>query len=196
MKSSDVGPSSLDGGPPPSSGPPTLSPSDVPTRQLPAGARPSGSPSLLSGDLLCDRFRIVRFLAAGGMGEVYEAEDRELREAVAIKTVRPHIAQDPRIMERFRREVQLARKVTHPNVCRIFDVFRHRLSSPGADVTFLSMELLPGESLSGLLRRRGRLGTAESLPIVGQMVAGLAAAHRAGVIHRDFKSANVLLVPS
>jgi serine/threonine protein kinase/tetratricopeptide (TPR) repeat protein len=196
MKSSDVGTSSLDGKPPPASASPTLSPSSIPTRQLPAGARPSGSPSLLPGDLLCDRFRIVRFLAAGGMGEVYEAEDLELREAVAIKTLRSHIAQDPRMMERFRREVQLARRVTHPNVCRIFDVFRHRLAPSGPDVTFLSMELLPGESLSALLRRRGRLGTAESLPIVGQMVAGLAAAHRAGVVHRDFKSANVLLVHS
>ena len=164
------------------------------TQPLAAGHRHPRAPSLLPGDLLCDRFRIVRFLGEGGMGEVYEAEDSELRERVAIKTLRSQIARDPRSVERFRREVHLARKVTHPNVCRIFDVFRHR-AAPGQEVTFLSMELLRGESLAQLVRR-GALGRAEALPIVEQMVAGLAAAHGACVVHRDFKSANVLLVPS
>ena len=79
-----------------------------------------------SSDVLCDRFRVVRFIARGGMGEVYEAEDLELGERVAIKTIRPEIAADERVNQRFRREVQLARKITHPNICRIFDLFQHQ----------------------------------------------------------------------
>src|SRR5512132_2803283 len=76
-----------------------------------------------TGDVLCDRFAVTRFIARGGMGELYEAEDRLLGERVALKTIRPEISLDERAHQRFRREVQLARKVTHPNICRIFDVF-------------------------------------------------------------------------
>ena len=100
---------------------------------------------------------------------------------------------------RFKREVHLARQVTHPNVCRIYDVFRHKDAARGADtpaddVVFLAMELLHGETLSDRLRRDGPFSTAEILPLVDQMAAGLTAAHRAGVVHRDFKSHNVMLV--
>jgi len=90
------------------------------------------------------------------VGEVYEAEDLELREHVALKTVRPEIAADERAMQRFQREVQLARKVTHPNVCRIFDVDHH------GEITFLTMELLRGETLTAHLRN-GRMTTADAL---------------------------------
>ncbi len=139
--------------------------------------------------LLAGRFRIVRFIARGGMGEVYEAEDRVLGERVALKTIRSDVAGDERSMERFLREVHLSRSVTHPNVCRIFDVFHHE------GVTFLTMELLPGETLAERLNRSGRLGPADALPLVEQMAGALGAAHEAGVIHRDFKSGNVMLVP-
>src|SRR5580658_6814765 len=81
---------------------------------------------LSQGEVLAGRFRILRFIASGGMGEVYEAEDQELREHVAVKTIRPEILVQPDAMARFKREVHLARQVTHPNVCRIFDLFRHR----------------------------------------------------------------------
>ena len=95
----------------------------------------------------------------------------------------------------FKREVHLARQVTHPNVCRIFDVFRHRPPArgrgrePAADVVFLAMELLHGETLADRLRREGRLSTADALVLARQMAAALTAAHRAGVVHRDFKTA-------
>src|SRR5262245_14632572 len=78
-----------------------------------------------AGDLVGGRYRVVDYLATGGMGEVYEATDETLRERVALKTIRPELAVDPRARERFKREIQLARKVTHPNVCRTFDVGFH-----------------------------------------------------------------------
>ena len=100
---------------------------------------------------------------------------------------------------RFKREVHLARQVTHPNVCRIYDVFRHQHAAAGAgkpadEVVFLAMELLHGETLADKLWRDGPFSTAEILPVVRQMAAGLTAAHRVGVVHRDFKSQNVMLV--
>src|SRR5262245_46812357 len=103
------------------------------------------------GDVLCERFRVTRFIARGGMGELYEADDRALGERVALKTIRPEIAIDERAHQRFRREVQLARKVTHPNICRIFDLFHHEpisgdLHDP-PPATFVTMELLEGETL-------------------------------------------------
>jgi serine/threonine protein kinase/tetratricopeptide (TPR) repeat protein len=149
-------------------------------------------PALAEGRLLAGRFRIVRFIARGGMGDVYEAEDLELRERVALKTLRTEIAGTVQAMERFRREIQLARKVTHPNVCRIYDLFHDTLGSE--PITFLIMELLKGETLQQRLLRTGRMTEAEALPVIRQMAAGLAAAHKAGVIHRDFKSSNVILV--
>ena len=82
-----------------------------------------------TGDIVAFRFRIVRYLAKGGMGELYEAEDLELRERVALKTILSHIAEDERSIVLFKREVHLARQVTHPNVCRIYDVFRHRYAA-------------------------------------------------------------------
>jgi serine/threonine protein kinase/tetratricopeptide (TPR) repeat protein len=145
--------------------------------------------------IVAGRYRIVRFLAQGGMGEVYEALDLELSEPVALKIIRPEIARDERILARFNHEIRLARKVTHPNVCRIFDLSRHRIEA-GDEVTFLTMELLQGETLSARLRREGRMSCAEALPLVRQMAEALHAAHEAGVVHLDFKSQNVMLVES
>jgi serine/threonine protein kinase len=158
--------------------------------------------ALRAGALLADRFHIIRCLGRGGVGEVYEARDLELRASLALKLLRPALASDPQTAERFRREVLLSRRVTHPNVCRIFDVFHHfdplreEREDPAPDVTFVTMELLPGETLDERLRRGGRLPSQEALPLVAQLASGLSAAHQAGVIHRDFKSANVMLVPS
>ncbi len=148
------------------------------------------------GRVLAGRFRVVRFIAGGGMGEVYEAEDQELRERVAVKTIRPEILAQPDAVARFKREVHLARKVTHPNVCRIFDLFRHRpnAGSVQEDTVFISMELLQGETLGARLKTKGRMNVNEALPLVQQMASALAAAHAADIVHRDFKPGNVVLV--
>lgn len=155
----------------------------------------AATPGWQPGQLLGGRYRVERFIAQGGMGEVYEAEDLELGQRVALKTVRPEIAADPRALERLRKELALARRVTHPNVCRLFDLGREP-GLAGQPRLFLSMELLEGETLAAHLERVGRLTTAEALPIVTQVANGLQAAHEAGVVHRDFKPANVMLVPA
>jgi eukaryotic-like serine/threonine-protein kinase len=155
--------------------------------------------SFLPQTVLANRFRVVRFIARGGMGEVYEAEDLELHERVAVKCIRFEYAQRENATDRFRREIQLARRVTHPNVCRTYDVFRHsetNSAEPGLEILVVSMELLSGKTLSDEIREKGKLTPLEALPIIVQMAAGLGAAHEAGVVHRDFKSGNVLLVPS
>ena len=145
------------------------------------------------GDLLADRFRITRFLARGGMGEVYEAEDVELREQVALKTIRSEVLEDTHALERFKREVHLAKQVTHPNVCRIFDLFRHATSA-NRSILLVSMELLRGETLAAYLERMGRMTWPEASSLALQMADGLGAAHEIGILHRDFKPSNVILV--
>jgi tetratricopeptide (TPR) repeat protein len=159
------------------------------------------APVFVTGDLLAKRFRIVRFLGRGGMGEVYEAEDLELEEHVAIKVLSNEIASSPDALDRFKREIQLARKVTHPNVCRTFDLIRQDPSDTGPrigsrPIAFLTMELLQGESLAAALRRKGRFAPAELLPLARQMAEALEAVHRSGIVHQDFKPGNVMLVES
>jgi serine/threonine-protein kinase len=146
------------------------------------------------GDAIGGRYQVVRFIARGGMGEVYEVEDWELQARVALKTIAPERASSPRQISRFRQEIQLARKVSHPNVCRVFDLGRHH--GADGDVLFLTMELLPGETLASHLRQHGPMPCAEALPLVRQMVSALSAAHQLGIVHRDFKPGNVMLLES
>ena len=148
---------------------------------------------LSPGETLLGRFTVVRFIAGGGMGAVYEAMDSVLRTPVALKLIRRRIAQDGTAMQRFRREVLLARQVGHPNVCRVYELYEAKTAA-GEAIQFLTMELLLGETLSRKLAREGRMSAAQALPLARQMCAGLAAAHAEGVVHRDFKSSNVMLV--
>jgi tetratricopeptide (TPR) repeat protein len=147
-----------------------------------------------SGDILCGRFRIVSLIGRGGMGEVYKAWDEELEDHVALKTLRLEISTHELFTSRFRREIQLARKVTHPNVCRIFDSFKHPVGD-GTYISLLSMELLQGQTLGEYLNAKGRLTAAEAMPLVRQIIAGLSAIHAAGIVHRDLKPSNLVLVP-
>jgi serine/threonine protein kinase/tetratricopeptide (TPR) repeat protein len=145
--------------------------------------------------MIADRYRVIRFIAKGGMGQVYEVDDLELKARVALKTIAPERASSPRQVNRFRQEIQLARTVSHPNVCRVFDLGRHRDEKHG-EVLFLTMELLPGETLSARLREQGAMPCNEALPLIRQMVSALAAAHELGIVHRDFKPGNVMLLPA
>lgn len=145
-----------------------------------------------NGELVENRFRIRKFLGAGGMGEVYEAEDVVLGAPVALKTVRVDKGEQARAAERLKREILMARRVTHANVCRIYDLFQTS-TGEGRETLFLTMELLHGETLSQRLAAKGPLTAEEALPLVRQMAMGLDAAHQAGVIHRDFKTGNVMV---
>ncbi len=142
---------------------------------------------------MAGRYRVERFLARGGMGEVYQVHDEELGESVALKTILPRSANDPMTLDRFRREIQIARKVSHRNVCRIFDLGRH-VRPNGENVVFLTMELLRGVSLRARLRE-GVMEPTEALAVVEQLAGGLGAAHKKGIVHRDLKPSNIFLVP-
>ena len=142
---------------------------------------------------IAGRFVVSRFIARGGMGEVYEAWDTELKERIALKTVRPELASNAEVLERFRREVKQARAISHPNVCRVHELFCHE-PAPGVRIWFLSMEFLEGSTLSDYIRHHGPMNPLAALELVEQLADGLTAAHSLGVIHRDFKTSNVMLV--
>ena len=121
------------------------------------------------------------------MGEVYRADDLKLGQPVALKFLPPDVDKDPARLTQLHTEVRLARKVSHPNVCRVYDIDEIEGS------TFLSMEYVDGEDLASLLRRVGSFREGRALEIARQICAGLASAHERGVIHRDLKPANVML---
>src|SRR5580704_10938854 len=114
----------------------------------------AGSPPVFSeGQMVAGRYRIVRYLSRGGMGEVYQAEDLEFHELVALKTLLPAIASDQDMISLFKQEIQLSRKIAHPNVCRVFDLSRHTSEgSSGEIIVFLTMEFLAGETLAAYLQ--------------------------------------------
>ena len=158
-----------------------------------SASRPSSSAEyqsegrFLPGRLVASRYRIIALLGRGGMGEVYRADDLTLGQPVALKFLPDEAARDEGLLERFKNEVRIARRVSHPNVCRVYDV---------GDVeghTFFTMEYVDGEDLASLLRRIGRLPEDKALDIARQLCAGLAAAHAKGVLHRDLKPANIML---
>ena len=132
-------------------------------------------------------YRIIEKLGSGGMGEVYRADDLKLGQPVALKFLPPKLTEDSVRRERFFAEVQITRQLSHPNICRVYDIGeidgRH----------FLSMEFIDGEDLASLIKRIGHLSNEKALDIARQLAAGLAAAHERGVLHRDLKPANIML---
>jgi eukaryotic-like serine/threonine-protein kinase len=159
------------------------------------GSLANASHSLLPGDILAERFSITRFLARGGMGEVYEARDQELGCSVALKLLRPSIIWHPGAKDRFREELRLARMVSSPYVCRVYDFSRQRCPD-GSELYFYTMELLEGETLLSYLHREGPLPIYKARILIEQMAEGLQAGHRLGILHRDFKSSNVMICTS
>jgi serine/threonine protein kinase/predicted ATPase/Flp pilus assembly protein TadD len=148
--------------------------------------------ALAPGEEVAGRYRIAQLLGRGGMGEVYEAWDEELSISVALKTLRLPAASEGEAVRQLKRESLLTRAISHPNVCRVYDLGRHGVGE-GA-LGFLTMEVLRGETLAERLQKQGRLPPESALPLVEHMAAGLGAAHQAGVVHRDFKPSNVMIV--
>ncbi len=157
------------------------------TTRLPSRSDSDVHGRFLPGTALTDRYRIVGLLGKGGMGEVYRADDLELNQSVALKFLPSHFAQDAARLQRFRTEVRTARQVSHPNVCRVYDIATY-----GDDV-FLSMEYIDGEDLSSVLRRMGRPSEEKAVEWARQICMGLAASHENRVLHRDLKPANVMI---
>jgi serine/threonine-protein kinase len=157
------------------------------------------------GTILADRYRIVALAGRGGMGEVYRADDLKLGQTVALKFLPAGLEHDASARERLLAEVRSARTVSHPNVCRVYDVGEIEGSglkaqdsgpeaqAPGERRVFLTMEYIDGEDLASLLRRIGKLPAAKALEVARQLCAGLSAAHDKGLLHRDLKPANVMI---
>ena len=153
-----------------------------------SNSAPTPSPSRFApGSLVAERYRIIAQLGRGGMGEVYRADDLKLGHAVALKFLPREFANDRVRMERLIAEVRIGRQVSHPNVCRLYDIVEWE------GTHFIAMEYVDGEDLASLLRRIGRLPADKALDIARDLAAGLAAAHDLGVIHRDLKPANVMI---
>lgn len=141
----------------------------------------------LPGTMIADRYRVVSLVGKGGMGEVYRADDLKLGQTVALKFLPKDFADNPQRQEYFLSEVRLTRQISHPNVCRVYDV------AEADHQQFLSMEYIDGEDLRTLLRRIGKLPQDKGIQIAQQLCAGLAAAHNRGVLHRDLKPANIMI---
>jgi len=139
------------------------------------------------GTLILGRYRIINLLGRGGMGEVYRADDLKLGQQVALKFIPRELLAEPSMLNMLLAEVRIGREVSHPNVCRLYDVVEYDGDH------FIAMQFVDGEDLASLLRRIGRLPAEKAIDIARDLAAGLAAAHERGVIHRDLKPANVMI---
>jgi serine/threonine-protein kinase len=160
--------------------------SDVRTAGAPA-SEPARVAGFTPGTMLAGRYRIVALLGRGGMGEVYRADDLKLGQTVALKFLPRTLALDVSLRDRFFKEVRITRQLSHPNICRVYDIAEFEGQH------FLSMEYVDGEDLASLIKRIGYLSNEKALEITRQLLAGLAAAHERGVLHRDLKPANIML---
>lgn len=142
---------------------------------------------LESRSLFAERYEILEELGKGGMGEVYWAIDKTLNEEIAIKVLKPEIAADKRMIERFKNELKLARKIAHRNVCKMYDLNEFE------EIPYITMEYVEGENLKSLIQRKGKLSINEAIDIVRQVSEGLAEAHDLGIVHRDLKPQNIMI---
>jgi tetratricopeptide (TPR) repeat protein len=153
-------------------------------------ASPVGQrPAFEIGAIVASRYEVLALLGEGGMGAVYKTHDRELDRVVALKVIRPELASNPAIAQRFKQEIILAREVTHRNVVRIYDL------GESEGTKFVTMEFVEGETIAEVLKRRGKLPPAGAAAIMRQVCEGLAAAHATHIVHRDLKPANLMCGP-
>jgi predicted Ser/Thr protein kinase len=172
---------------------PSPNPSDSPTivgisasQVMPGGFSEAGQHVLTSGQLLAQRYEVLSLLGEGGMGAVYKARDVELSRMVALKVIRPDLARNRAILDRFKQELILATQVTHRNVVRIYDL------GEADGIKFITMEYVEGEDLAAILHKRGKLPPREAVALIEQVCRALEAAHAVGVIHRDLKPQNIM----
>src|SRR6202040_1250930 len=152
----------------------------------PPPASTFGSPILPPGTVIGSRYQILQILGEGGMGAVYKARDLELDRVIALKVIRPELASNPGILQRFKQELVLARQITHKNVVRIYDM------GDADGLKFITMEYVDGEDLKHILQKAGKLPSSEAISIMQQICRALDACHCEGIIHRDLKPSNVM----
>ncbi|HDZ26555.1 MAG TPA: serine/threonine protein kinase, partial [Candidatus Aminicenantes bacterium] len=139
------------------------------------------------GSTLASRYEIIEELGKGGMGNVYRVLDKKINEEIALKLIKPAIATDENIIERFRNELKFARKITHKNVCRMYDLNEEE------EILYITMEYVLGDDLKNIIRMMGQLNPRKAISIAKQICEGLAEAHRLEVIHRDLKPRNIMI---
>src|SRR5712691_7571860 len=165
---------------------PTMIDSALPqAKESPQSSALYGQPILQPGTVLGQRYMIMQLLGEGGMGAVYKAKDRELNRMVALKVIRPDLARNESIIQRFKQELILAHQVTHKNVIRIYDL------GEAEGLKFITMEYIEGEDLRALIQEKKKLQPEEAVEIMQQVCRALEAAHSVGVIHRDLKPQNI-----
>ncbi len=142
---------------------------------------------LTTGSTFAGRYQIIEELGKGGMGKVYKVHDTEIKEKVALKLIKSEISVDRKTIQRFQNELKFARKISHRNVCRMYDLNKE------AGSYFITMEFVSGEDLKSFIRRSGNLTISKGIDIAGQICEGLAEAHRLGIVHRDLKPSNIMI---
>ncbi|GLB64291.1 hypothetical protein NCCP2495_21700 [Dietzia sp. NCCP-2495] len=152
--------------------------------------------SLGSGAILSDRYRLLRLIATGGMGQVWEAGDTVLDRRVAVKVLKPEFSSDPEFVERFRSEAKVTARISHPGIATVYDYGQVPDPASGNPLSYLVMELVVGEPLSDVLAREGSLPLRHTLDMLEQTGRALNAAHAIGLVHRDVKPGNILITPT
>ena len=142
---------------------------------------------LTRGTVFAGRYEIIEELGKGGMGRVYRVEDTNIKEEIALKLINPEIASEKKTIERFKNELKIARKISHKNVCRMFDINEEE------GTPFITMEYVPGEDLKNFIKKQGKLKEERVISIAKQVCEGLSQAHELGIVHRDLKPQNIMI---